>query len=116
MSNKPITPAIHGAIDYFFGITLLTVPPLIGCSKKAIRYYRILGAEVILYGAITKQPLSAWPLIPMKTHRSIDVANLAELALLTCSKEIRRNSNASIFTWLMVAAGATAVLLTKWEK
>jgi Ca2+/H+ antiporter len=116
MKLKPITPAMHGLVDYAFAAALLTVPSLIGCNRKTVGLYSGVAIEVFLYGAMTKQPAALWPLIPMKAHKLIDVANLSGLSLLTGYKGIRRKSNAVVFNIGMVALGLATVLLTQWRK
>ncbi|KQR65316.1 hypothetical protein [Pedobacter sp. Leaf176] len=116
MNKKPITPAIHGLVDYAFAATLYTVPALIGCNKKTVVLFRGLAIEVFLYGAITRQPLALLPLIPMRVHKLIDVANLSGMALLTGYKGIRKKPKAVGFNLGMVALGITSVLLTQWRK
>ena len=116
MKTKPITPATHGLIDYAFAAALFAVPGLIGCNKKTVQLYRGLALEVFLYGALTRQSLSLWPMIPMKVHKLIDVANLSGLSLLTSYKGIRNNPKAVGFNLGMVALGITTVLLTRWRK
>ena len=116
MRSKPITPGLHGLIDYGFAAALFAVPGLIGCNKKTVTLYRGLALEVFLYGALTRQPFSLLPLIPLKVHKVIDIANLSGLSLLTGYSGIRRNPRAVRFNLGMVALGMTAVMLTQWRK
>jgi hypothetical protein len=115
MKKEPITPALHGLVDYTFAAALYVVPAMIGCDKKTIQLYRVLAAEVVLYGAITRQPLALLPLVPMKAHLVIDVMNLSGLTLLAAYKGIRRKPGAVAFNLGMVALGITTVLLTQWR-
>jgi len=116
MKRKPITPAIHGLVDYAFAAALFAVPGLMGCNKKTVQLYRGLALEVFMYGALTRQPLGVLPMIPMKVHKLIDVANLSGLSVLTGYKGIRKNPKAVGFNLGMVALGITTVLLTQWPK
>lgn len=106
---------MHGLVDYAFALALLTVPKIIGCNRKTVGMYREIATEVILYTAFTKQPVALFPLIPMKIHKNIDIANLSILGLLTMYKGIRRSSKSIAFNCGMVAMGATTVLLTQWK-
>lgn len=115
MENKPITPVLHGLVDYAFAAALFGVPTKLGCNKKTVWLYRGLALEVFLYGAMTRQPLSLLPLISMKAHRMIDLANLSGLSLLTAYKGIRSKPKAVAFNLTMVALGITTVLLTRWK-
>ena len=116
MRRKPITPAVHGLVDYAFAAALFAVPGLIGCNKKTVQLYRGLALEVFFYSALTRHPLALLPMIPMKAHKLIDLANLTGLSLLTGYKGIRRNKRAVGFNLGMVALGITTVMLTQWRK
>jgi len=116
MKKKPITPAVHGLIDYAYAIALYVAPGLIGCNKKTVSLFRGLAIEVFLYGAITRQPVALFPLIPMRVHKLIDVANLSGMAVLTGYQGVRKNRKALVFNLGMVALGITSVLLTQWRK
>jgi hypothetical protein len=115
MTPKPITPGLHGLIDYSFAAALINVPKLLGCDKQTVFLYRVIGAQVFLYSAVTRQPLGIIPLISMKTHQKVDVGNLLGLALFTAYKGVRHNHKALIFNLGMVALGLTSVLLTHWD-
>jgi len=116
MKSKPITAGLHNLTDYAFGITLMTVPNLIGANADAIKIYRILAIEIFLYSAFTKQPYAIKPLIPMHVHRKIDIGNLTMLGLLHFYREINRDKRTSLFNIGMIALGMTTVLLTDWTR
>lgn len=99
LEQPPITPAMHGLVDYLFAAALFGVPSLVGCNKKTVQLYRGLALEVFLYGAMTRQPLALLPMIPMKVHKLIDVANLSGLSLLTGYRGIRKNAKAVALIW-----------------
>lgn len=115
MKKNPINPGLHGLVDYAFAAVLFAVPRLIGCNKKTVKLYRGLALEVFLYGAMTRQPFALLPMIPMKVHKVIDMANLSGLTLLTAYKGIRKKPEAVAFNLGMVALGITTVLLTQWR-
>lgn len=114
--KKPITPKMHGLIDYAFAAALFTVPAWIGCNAKTVKLYRGIAVEVLLYGAMTRHSLAPVPVIPMKVHKVVDIVNLSALSLLTGYKGIRKNPKATGFNLGMVASGIAAVLLTQWKK
>ncbi len=51
MARKPVTPALHGLVDYGFGIVNLAVPALLGLTGSA----RVVPAA----WAVTKGTLNA---------------------------------------------------------
>ena len=116
MKNKPISPFVHGLIDYGFTAVQLAVPPLLGVNKKAGNIYRILGANLGTVNALTAHGAGVKPLISFKTHQKIDYANVATLALLTFHKSIRKDKKALIFHVSFLALAVAHVLLTDWEE
>ena len=116
MKRKPISPVLHGVIDYVFSAALLTIPRIIGLNKKAVRLYAVNGISTALYSAVTDYPLGIQPVIPYKTHRIIDCANIASLALATLYKPVQKDKLALAFNTTMAAAAILTVLLTDWNK
>lgn len=116
MKSKPISPLLHGLIDYGFTAAQLALPPLLGLNKKAVNLYRLLGANLCTYNALTAHGAAAKPLLSFKTHKNIDCANVAGLALLTLYKGIRKDKKALLFHAAFVALAVANVLLTDWKE
>ena len=116
MSSKPISPKIHGLIDYAFAVALFAVPKLIGSKKKTRVLYKIIAGEVFLYGAISKHPNAMYPIIPFGLHKKIDIGNLTGLALLSAYKGIYKHQPTLTFHAGMIILGITTVLLTNWNQ
>jgi hypothetical protein len=115
MKAKPITPTLHGLIDYAFAVALFTVPGMIGSDKETRRIYKLIAMEVFLYGALSKQPLALKGLIPFRIHKKIDLANLTGLSLLGAFKGIRKHPATLAFHISTTLSGLASVLLTKWK-
>jgi hypothetical protein len=115
MNTKPISPKIHGLIDYAFALALLVVPELIGSQKKTRLLYKIIAGEVFLYSALSKHPYALKPLIPFRIHKKIDMVNLSGLALLGAYKGIHKHKPTLLFHAGMTVLGITTVLLTNWD-
>ena len=115
MIQKPITPGLHGLIDYSFAAALISIPKLLDCDKQTVFLYRIIGAQVFIYSAVTKQPMGIIPLLSMKAHQKIDLSNLLALTLFNSYRSVRSNPKAVLFNFGMVALGLTTVLFTKWH-
>lgn len=80
MAAKPITPRLHGILDYVTGTTLLAVPKLLGLSgTRAGRILRGAGAAHIGYSLFTRYELGVVKAIPYRTHLAIDTAGAASL-------------------------------------
>jgi hypothetical protein len=65
---------LHGAIDYLWGLALLSTPWLLGFADvTAAKWLAIVfGAGAILYSAITDYELGAIRLLPMRLHLLLD--------------------------------------------
>jgi hypothetical protein len=114
--HKPITPGIHGLIDYAFALSLVGIPLLTDANKKTRNIYFMLAGQVFLYSAFTKQPYALKRVVPMPTHQKIDIANLCGLALLSVYKGIAKQK-ATLGAHLgLTALGVASVLLTDWKR
>ena len=115
MNNKPISPKMHGIIDYTFAAGLLILPSLFGLNKKARNLYKVMAAEMFLYSSLTNYPAGLSPLIPYETHRKLDVGNIAGMAADTLYKPIRKQKRAMIFHLVATTIAIASVLLTDWK-
>ena len=115
MNAKPITPTLHGIIDYAFAATLLLAPRLLGLNKKASRLYKLLALEVITYSALTNYPAGVTPVISYDMHRKIDGVNIAGLVAGTMCKDIKKEKAALAFHIGMTTLAIGSVLLTDWD-
>ena len=115
MKTKPVSPLIHGIIDYVFSAALFAVPQLAGFNKKTKQLFAADAVATVLYSAATSYPLGLKHIIPYKTHRIIDSMNIALLAATIFYKPVRKNKHAVVFTLSMATAALITVLLTDWE-
>ena len=116
MNNKPISPGMHGLTDYAFGLALMTVPKLLNADKRTIKIYQALAIQIFLYSAVTRQPYALMPLMPMRTHKKVDLVNLGSLALFSAYKRVRSNKHTHALNIGMTVLGLATVLLTNWKK
>jgi uncharacterized membrane protein len=115
MNKKPITPKMHGFIDYGFATMQLATPELLGFNKKAKRVYRLLSAQVFGYSALTDYPLGIKPVLSYETHHKIDIANVALMAAAAMYRGINKDKRTLAFHLGFVALAAVNVLLTDWK-
>jgi len=66
--------SLHGAIDYLWGIALITTPWIFGFTDvTAAKWVAIaFGAGAILYSALTAYELGLLKLLPMSLHLILD--------------------------------------------
>jgi hypothetical protein len=115
MKPKPISPVMHGIIDYVFSAALLSAPHLLGLNKKVVRLYMFAAFSTVLYSAATNYPLGIKHYIPYKLHRTIDLNIIGLLALATLYKPVKNDKHAVVFNMTIIAAAISTVLLTDWN-
>jgi hypothetical protein len=115
MNTKPISPKIHGIIDYGFSAALLVLPQVLQLSKKAKRLYAADAFNTLLYSAFTNYPLALKHIIPFRLHRTIDIENVSALALATLYRPLHKNKHTLYFHIGMIAAAVLAISLTNWD-
>lgn len=113
--KKPITPTVHGLLDYGFATALLTAPLIMKMGKKATRISYMLGAGTVAYSVFTDYPVAVNRSIPMRVHKKLDIANLAALvAIPILTGTVKQKKAAGLFAALLVA-GISNVLFTDWD-
>ncbi|MBV9962720.1 MAG: hypothetical protein JO072_10770 [Parafilimonas sp.] len=116
MRSKPISPFVHGIIDYAFALSLLSVPSIIKLNKKVRLLYALNAVSILSYSAFTKYPVAIKQVIPFRFHKILDIDSLSALLLQGAYKKIRRDRYALSFHGIMLAAGVITVLLTNWNE
>jgi hypothetical protein len=74
--------AVHGAIDYLWGFSLLASPYVFGFADGGRGQWvaMIFGAGAILYSFVTAYELGALRILPMEAHLILDGIGGAALA------------------------------------
>lgn len=76
---KPITPTMHGVLDYFTSSALIAAPRMLGWSDLTRQLLTASAFATIGYSALTRYPLGMLKLLPMRTHLALDMASGALL-------------------------------------
>ena len=77
--TKPISTRTHGIIDYVYGATLIGLPFMLGCDRRAARLSVSAGLATIGMSLLTKYEFGAVPLLPMKAHLAVDAVESSML-------------------------------------
>jgi hypothetical protein len=113
--KKPITPAMHGALDYGMAAVLMAAPWLLRTSRKAALTFTAFGAAQAGVNALSNQPLAALPVIPWHVHRTIDAASLPAQVAVPLLTGVAREPKARAL-WIGALVGiVTVFLLTDWD-
>ena len=115
MMRKPVTPALHGMIDYVFSGVLLAGPALIGINKKAVKTYAAAGAAFLAGNALTDTPVGLQPVLSFRYHQKTDAAFLVGLSLLTLARFIHNDKKARLFHVGFLATAVAHYILTDYK-
>ena len=115
MKRKPVTPALHGLIDYGFSIVNLGVPALLGLTGSA----RVVPAAwAVVQGtlnALTDQRYAVSRVIPFATHGRAESFGLSALAVTTVVSGALKQPRARLFFVVLFAALLTNYMLTDYK-
>lgn len=115
MNRKPISPKTHALIDYALVASLLTFPSLLHFNKKVKKLYTVEALILLVYVALTDQPIAVKHLIPFPTHGKIDPFNVSQFALQSFMKSFRKDKKALAFNIGFTLIAGTVVALTDWH-
>ena len=73
--RKPISPTMHGVIDYTTSTTLAALALALGFPKPATQLFEGLAAGYTGLSSITDYPLSAKRMVPFKAHGAFIAMN-----------------------------------------
>src|SRR3712207_82349 len=96
MPRRPISPTLHGVLDYVTGATLVAAPKGLGLSGTAAgRALRLAGVTNTAYSLVTRYPLGVRGLLPYRGHLAPDAVSAGGLIaspwLTGAAKEGRRH-------------------------
>jgi hypothetical protein len=112
---KPISPALHGLIDYGVAAADLALPSLLGMSGRARAVFAAFGLVQGGLNSVTAQPYALDPVVSLQTHRLVDLAAVPVVLGLPPVLGLHREPRARAF-WVVLAGSLVAVyLLTDWE-
>jgi hypothetical protein len=111
---KPISPLIHGFLDYATAATFLALPRLLGWDKRVMGVMTAAGAFATGYALLTRYPLGVFKLLPMPAHLALD--GLFDASVLGAAA-LLKDEDASVRSILfgMAAMGSTVALLTRTD-
>jgi hypothetical protein len=113
--RKPISPRIHGIIDYTTSATIAALPGFIEMPKRARRLFRGLGAGYTGLSSVTDYPLAAKRLVPFKAHGAAELAVGAALPAMPWVLGFQRNRAARTLCFGITALTAVVASLTDWD-
>ena len=113
--RKPISPRIHGVLDYATSATVATVPRAMNFPKPARVLFESLAAGYTGVSAVTDYPLSVKRLVPFKAHGATELAIAAVLPFLPWALGFADHRAARNLCFGLTALTVVVAALTDWD-
>ena len=114
--RKPISPNLHGLLDYATMAAVFLAPRLLPMPRRARRTARRLAAGYTAMSAMTEYPLAVRPTLPWRTHGQVDRVLGALLPTLPFLFGFGRDRAARNFFLGLAAVTVAVTLLTDWDR
>lgn len=114
--KKPISPKVHGIIDYGFAVAQLLAPPLLGLTGVAKKLAYAEAANTFAFNSLSDHPTAirrSFSFNPV--HKVLDIANLAGLLVLPKITGADKQPPAKRFFAGIFLSGCIHVLLTDYD-
>jgi hypothetical protein len=112
--TKPITPRIHGILDYALVAVFLNAPMVFGFTgMPASVLYWLAGIHVLMTG-FTDFPFGMFKVIPLRVHRAMDLLGGVFLIVAPWVLGFAGEADARNFFVVVGILGLAAVALTDY--
>jgi hypothetical protein len=113
--RKPISPKLHGALDYATAATTALMPLLTHVTRPAARTAESWAAAYALLSALTDYPLGVKRGVPFRAHGSIDRTLGLVLPALPWIIGFARDRRARNFFLALAGVSIIVTALTDWN-
>ena len=113
--RKPITPRLHGILDYTTSATVAAAPPLFDMPRPATRLFETLAAGYTGLASVTNYPLSAKRMVPFKAHGATELAIAAVLPALPWLLGFSEHRAARNLCFALTGITLVVAALTDWD-
>ena len=113
--SKPISPTLHGILDYATVATTAAAPKLLKLpARGATASYALSGTYFVL-SALTNYPLAIKRVVPFKAHGAVEAASIPALLALPYILKLTAHSKARNFFFALAAITVVTAALTDWS-
>ena len=113
--SKPISPRLHGVLDYATAAATALMPLLGRASRPAARTAEIWAASYAVLSALTDYPMGLRRRVPFDAHGTIDKTLSAVLPALPWIVGFARDRRARNFFLTLAAVTVVVTVLTDWD-
>ena len=113
--RKPISPRLHGVLDYTTSAAVAAAPPLFDMPRPAARLFGSLAAGYTGLSAVTNYPMSARRVVPFKAHGAAELAIAAVLPAMPWILGFSEHRAARNLCFGLTALTLVVAALTDWK-
>ena len=113
--QKPISPTMHGVIDYATVAATAALPRLMNFPKRATRACDVLAGGYGGLSAVTDYPLAAKRAVPFKAHGAVEAVTGLALPMLPWVLGFSEHKAARNFFLGLTAITFVVAALTDWD-
>jgi hypothetical protein len=113
--RKPISPTLHGVMDYVTVATTLVAPHLMRLPAKGAKASTALGAGYLMLSALTNYPLALKRVVPFKAHGAVEAASIPLLFALPFVLKFSAHKQARNYFFFLAAMTVVVAALTDWN-
>lgn len=113
--QKPITPTVHGVLDYMTSAAVAAAPRIINSPPAATNLFGTLAAGYTGLSAVTDYPLSVKRLVPFKGHGAAELAIGVALPLLPYALGFADHKPSRNLCFALAGITFVVAALTDWD-
>jgi len=113
--RKPISPKMHGVLDYTTSAAVMMAPRIMKFPKPARRLCDALASGYTGMSAVTDYPLSVKRVVPFKAHGATELAIAAALPAMPWLLGFSEHKAARNFCFGLTALTLVVAALTDWD-
>jgi hypothetical protein len=113
--RKPISPRIHGVLDYTTSAAVAAAPRALNLPRNARMLFESLATGYTGLSAVTDYPLSVKRIAPFKVHGALELAVAAALPAMPFLLGFADNRAARNLCFGLTALTLVVAALTDWN-
>ncbi|HYW50677.1 MAG TPA: hypothetical protein VE861_08730 [Gemmatimonadaceae bacterium] len=113
--QKPISPAMHGALDYATSAAVAVAPHVFDFPQPATRLFSSLAASYTALSSVTDYPASLARVVPFRAHGAAEIAIGLALPFLPRALGFERHRAARNACYALAAVTFVVAALTQWD-
>ena len=113
--QKPISPRVHGMIDYTTSAAIAAVPTMVRMPKPATALFETLAATYTGISAFTDYPMSIKRAIPFKAHGAAELISAVALPAMPWVLGFSKHRTARNICFGLAAMTLVVAALTDWD-